>query len=50
MKKLIMKLSERNCPECMGAGFTMVDHPSRPGVKIYQECKECRGKGRFAAS
>jgi hypothetical protein len=50
MKKLIMKLSERNCPECMGAGFTMVDHPTRPGVKIYQECKECRGKGRTAAA
>src|SRR5271163_1023542 len=49
MKKLIIKPSERNCPECMGVGFTMVDHPTRPGVKIYQECKECRGKGRTAA-
>jgi hypothetical protein len=38
MKKLITKLSESNCPECMGAGFTMVDHRTRAGVKIYQEC------------
>ena len=44
MKKLMIKPSERNCPECMGAGFTMVDHPTRVGVKIYRECKECRGK------
>ena len=49
MKKLMIKPSERNCPECMGAGFTMVDHPTRVGVKIYRECKECRGKGRVAA-
>ena len=49
MKKLIIKPSERNCPECMGTGFTMADHPTRPGVKIYQQCKECRGKGRTAA-
>jgi DnaJ-class molecular chaperone len=49
MKKVVTKPLERNCPECMGAGFTMVDHPTSPGVKNYQECKECKGKGRVAA-
>jgi DnaJ-class molecular chaperone len=45
MKKPIVN-PERNCPECMGSGFTMADHPTHPGVKIYQQCKECKGKGR----
>jgi hypothetical protein len=50
MKKVVIKPLERNCPEGMGAGFTMVDHLTRPGVKIYQECKECKGNGRFTSN
>jgi len=38
------------CPECQGTGFTVVPHPKRPAVQIYQVCKECTGKGRVAAS
>jgi excinuclease UvrABC ATPase subunit len=49
MKKPVVNPPERNFSECKGAGFIMVDHPTRPGVKIYQECKECRGKDRTAA-
>jgi DnaJ-class molecular chaperone len=49
MKKPIVNQPERNCPECMGTGFTMANHPTRPSVKIYQQCKECEGKGRVAA-
>jgi DnaJ-class molecular chaperone len=48
MKKPVKSL-ERDCPECMGTGFTVVKHPTQPGVSIYQECKECLGKGRIAA-
>jgi DnaJ-class molecular chaperone len=50
MKKPVVNLLEHKCPECMGTGFTMVKHPTRPGVKIYQECKECHGKGRVSAN
>ena len=32
-----------------GHRLHMADHPTRPGVKIYQQCKECPGKGRIAA-
>jgi hypothetical protein len=34
----------------MGSGFTVVKHPTRPGVKIYTACKECKGKGRAVAN
>jgi hypothetical protein len=40
---------ERDCPESMAGGYTVALHPTRPGVKIYKECKECRGKGRVVA-
>jgi hypothetical protein len=50
MKKPVVNPSERDCPECMGAGFAVVKHPTRPGVRIYQACKECLGKGRIATS
>ena len=49
MKKPVVNQAERICPECMGTGFTRADHSTRPGVKIYQQCKECKGKGRVAA-
>ena len=49
MKKPIVNPSERECPECMGGGYTVAPHPTRPGVKIYRECKKCHGKGRVAA-
>jgi DnaJ-class molecular chaperone len=48
MKKPIVNQPERNCPECMGTGFTMADHLTRLSVKIYQQCKECKGKGHVA--
>jgi DnaJ-class molecular chaperone len=50
MKKPVVNPSERNCPECQGAGFTVVPHPKRPAVQLYQVCKECSGKGRVAAN
>ncbi|WP_172806109.1 zinc finger domain-containing protein [Bradyrhizobium erythrophlei] len=49
MKKPIIKPSENKCPECMGAGYVSAKHPTRPGVKTYTVCKECKGKGRLAA-
>jgi hypothetical protein len=49
MKKPVVNPSERDCPECMGSGFTVVEHPTKPGVKIYKACEECLGKGRVAA-
>jgi DnaJ-class molecular chaperone len=42
--------SEHKCPECMGAGYVLSEHPTRPGVRIYRVCKECKGKGRVAAT
>ena len=33
MKKPVVNPSERDCPECMGAGFAVVKHPTRPGVR-----------------
>jgi DnaJ-class molecular chaperone len=50
MKKPVVNPSERDCPECMGSGFTVVKHPTNPGVKIYKACEECLGKGRVAAN
>jgi DnaJ-class molecular chaperone len=50
MKKPVVNPPERRCPECMGTGFAVVKHPRRPGVRIYQECKECHGKGKVAAN
>ncbi len=51
MKKPVVKnSSERDCPECMGAGFVVVKKADRPGVRIYQTCKECVGKGKIAAN
>lgn len=50
MKKPVINPSERNCPECMGTGFAVVKHPTRPGVRIYEQCKECLGKGRVAGN
>ena len=47
MKKPVVNPSERDCPECMGAGFTVVKHQTLPGVRIYQACKECLGKGEL---
>jgi hypothetical protein len=35
-------------PGMYGNRITMANHPTRPGVKIYQQCKECKGKGRIA--
>jgi len=49
MKKPIVSPSEHKCPECMGAGYVLAKHPTRPGVKTYTVCKECKGKGRVAA-
>ena len=50
MKKPVVNPSEVDCPECMGAGYVLAKHPSRPGVRIYTVCKECKGKGRVAAN
>jgi DnaJ-class molecular chaperone len=50
MKKPVVNPSECNCPECQGTGFTVVPHPKRPAVRIFQVCKECKGKGRIAAN
>jgi DnaJ-class molecular chaperone len=50
MKKPITTPLEYKCPECMGAGYASIAHPRRPGVRIYTECKECKGKGRIAAN
>jgi hypothetical protein len=50
MKTPVVNPLEHKCPERMGTGFTMAEHPTRPGVRIYQECKECRGKGRVTAN
>ena len=50
MKKPVINPPERDCPECMGTGFVMVKHPTRPGVKIYLECKECLGKDSIFAA
>ena len=49
MKKLVAIPSEHKCPECMGTGYVLTKHPTRPGVKIYIVCKECKGKGRVTA-
>ena len=50
MKKPVGSPSEHKCPECMGAGYVLAKHPTKPGVKIYKACEECLGKGRVAAS
>jgi len=42
--------AETKCPECMGAGYSVVPHPQRPAVQTFQVCKECKGKGRVAAN
>jgi DnaJ-class molecular chaperone len=49
MKKPATNPLETKCPECMGTGFAVVRRPARPSVRIYQVCKECKGKGRIAA-
>ena len=38
--------SERDCPECMGAGLRVVKHPTRPGVRIYQACNAKNAKAK----
>jgi hypothetical protein len=50
MKKPVVAPSERRCPEFMGRGYVLANHPTRPGVRIYQVCKECEGKGRVTAN
>jgi DnaJ-class molecular chaperone len=50
MKKPIIKPPERECPQCAGSGFAVAKDPSRPEIRIYQDCKECLGKGRIAAN
>jgi DnaJ-class molecular chaperone len=49
IKKPVVISTERRCPECKGTGFKTVAHPTRPGVKIYERCEKCLGKGRIAA-
>jgi hypothetical protein len=48
-KPFAVNSTEAKCPECMGTGFAVIPHPTRPGVRTYQICKECRGKGRMVA-
>ncbi|SHN66533.1 hypothetical protein SAMN05444170_0976 [Bradyrhizobium erythrophlei] len=49
MKMPVMTPVEAKCAECQGTGYTVVAHPKRPAVQIYQVCKECTGKGRVVA-
>ena len=49
MNKPVVSPLEHKCPECMGTGYVVTEHPIRPRVRIYTECKECKGKGHVAA-
>jgi hypothetical protein len=49
MKKPVFNPSERPARNVWTLALRWVKHPTRPGVRIYQECKECLGKGKVAA-
>lgn len=48
-KPIVVKPTEAKCSECMGSGYIIASDPMRSAVRIYRECKECKGKGSVAA-
>jgi hypothetical protein len=44
MKKPVLRPVERPCPACNGTGMAPTIPPARPGIRIYDRCKNAVGR------